>query len=1171
MRRPALRFPSGKLFLIPVVSLLIYTLLGFFVLPYLVRWYVPRFGRDQLKCTAAIGKVSINPFLLTLEANDFNLMESDGTPIAGFGRFFLALEVGGFLHRTTRLKEVVLEKPVLSIAVEPDGSLNLAKLAPQSSEPESKASPASDPARLVLDRFSLTGGGLKITDKRQDSPVTVEFQDISLDLKTLSTIRNQSGKYSLSAGTLSGETFRWEGEVCLLPFRSSGKIDLSGIQTKTLWDFSKSNLNLDPPAGTIDISADYNIDASDPVLNISAENFKTKLSGFALKLAGKDEVFFELKSFDLGPTRFDLVSKKLEVGKILAEGGKIQLRIDPAGKTNFHAVVRHPGTPKESTRKTEESAAPSPVPDAQPWMVDVQAIEIKDIELSLEDQSRESPVFAGISKISVSSSAKIEAGPETKAQVRGLAVELDGMKLGNKGIPQPLFEARKFTLEGGEVDLSSRTAMVSRIGLSDGRLDIVRDREGRINLERLFASREKATEVTGSRAVDGQQRPWKFLVKAFEAAQLRSDLSDLGIGEKPVCQVKDLHVRATEIDGKSPMAFALDFEIEKGGKVSLSGKVDPATLSVDASVGVHGLQLNPLQPYLEPFIALTLQSAVLSTEGTLRWSNSEAGPKMAYEGNFGMEKFSLSEPGSKETYLGWGSMKIPGLKLGLEPNNFKADEIRISKPVGRLIIAEDRTVNLAGILREQPSVKTPREKPKDSSKKPAAVTANSGKGRKESGKSFPFNIAKVRIEDGDVVFADLSLIPKFMARIHDLKGTIDRVSSEPNVVSKIQLDGIVDKYGLARVNGSMDFSDYRRSTDIDVIFRNVEMASITPYSGKFAGRRIKSGKLSTNLKYQIQENKLVGDNKIIVDNLVLGEHVQSPNAVNLPLDLAVALLSDSNGRIEIGLPVSGDLNDPQFSIAPLVWKAVTALLTKSVTAPFRALGSLFGGDAQKFDSVQFDPGKAELLPPEKEKLKKVAEVLQKRPRLNLTVQGRYSPETDGVELKQASVLNAIASGSGREAASLDLGDPKTRSALEKMFAERFGKGALEELDRAVKKGEVKPREIQPEDAKKKKTAKKGKLAGIMNAVKVYKVIPGMKSPEQSEILAQELFARLVESEPVPEKSLLELASNRAQAITAELKGANSVDGQRIQTVQPETLEGDEGSSAKLSLDSLPPP
>ena len=261
-------------------------------------------------------------------------------------------------------------------------------------------------------------------------------------------------------------------------------------------------------------------------------------------------------------------------------------------------------------------------------------------------------------------------------------------------------------------------------------------------------------------------------------------------------------------------------------------------------------------------------------------------------------------------------------------------------------------------------------------------------------------VRKITLSEGKMEFADLSLTPQFGTKIHELKGVVAGISTARNARAQVKLDGRVDEYGTAKIDGELNTSDPKAFTNISVVFRNVEMARLTPYSGHFAGRKIDSGKLSVDLKYQIQKGQLAGDNKIVVERLMLGEKIPSPDAVDLPLDLAVALMEDSNGVIDIGLPVKGDLNSPEFSYGALIWKAFTNLLTKIVTSPFRALGALLpGGGEETLNVVAFEPGRPDVPPPEKEKLAKLAGLLQKRPQLKLSVQGRYNPETDLAELR----------------------------------------------------------------------------------------------------------------------------------------------------------------------------
>jgi uncharacterized protein involved in outer membrane biogenesis len=1175
MRSGIRRFLTSKFFLISVGALLLFTLAGFILAPNMIRWYVPKYTQDQLKCQASMGKVLLNPFLLRFEVNDFSLNGPDGVPLVSFAKLYLDCDMTGFFHWAIHFQDIRLEKPLVNLVVEPDGSLNFAALAPKSSEEKPKTS-ESRPLGFILGTMAITGGEVTVTDRRQVTPATLNFQNLDLELRTLTTLVEKNGSYSMEAGTSDGETIAWHGQLSLMPFHSNGKIVFSGIRTASLWKFLQHSVNLEEPKGLLGISTDYQLSAAQIPLHLTLENFRADLSGVALKLTSAETPFFELNRFDINSAHFDLASRKLQIKRFLVDGGVLHVGIDEAGQSNLEKVMRSKlrVEEKETGSAVSEAGAQPPPSEEPPWTVNVEAFEIKDMACDLEDLSRSLPMAAGISNISISSRAAIKAGAQTQVTVKDIVTEFKGVQFGIKAAPIPLFAAQRFVLEGGDVDLGAKALTIARINISDGHIDVGRNRDGKINWEQLFARKIGTLEQAVSKPDSGHPSPWKFLLKSFELDDFRSEVVDQTVlAEKPLNQLRDLKVRLSEVDGKSPMKFEVGFGLERGGKVALRGKVNPVPPSVEANINLTGVDLTALQPFLEPFITLTLDSAAVSTDGIFRYGQPGGGSKLSYEGSLGVEKLSLNQPGSKETYLGWGAMKISKIKLAIEPNRLQIDEIRLSKPVAEVIIAEDRTLNLAKIVKEQ-SIAGGAETPtklqlKDATpKNPARNTAQHA----GSGDPFPFSIGKIKIEDGNMVFADLSLKPEFMTRVHALKGTVGRLSSEKKSLSEIQLDGRVDQYGMVNISGALDINDFKQSTDITITFSNVEMANISPYSGRFAGRRIESGKLSLDLKYQIQTNKLVGDNKIIVDNLVLGEKVDSPDAVNLPLDLAVALLSDSNGRIDLGLPVSGELDDPQFSIGPIIWKAFVNIITKAVTAPFRALGSLFGSGAEKFNAVEFDPGKADILPPEKEKLKKVAEVLQKRPQLKLVVQGQYSPEIDGLELKQINVSRAVAVRMGvqpkpdAELEPIDFSDSKVRGALEKLFAERFGPKAIDELERAVKKGEIKPRATQEETGV-NKNKRKG-FARLWNSIKLYKIVPGAMSPEQSDLQAGEMFARLVESDPNPDEALSQLAVNRAQAITAELQNAKAVPADRLHIADVQPLADEAGVSAELFLDSV---
>jgi hypothetical protein len=260
---------------------------------------------------------------------------------------------------------------------------------------------------------------------------------------------------------------------------------------------------------------------------------------------------------------------------------------------------------------------------------------------------------------------------------------------------------------------------------------------------------------------------------------------------------------------------------------------------------------------------------------------------------------------------------------------------------------------------------------------------------------MPMSIGSVRVIDGSVNYADFWIQPNFAVGIQQLNGTIDGLSSDPKSRAKVKLEGKVDRYAPVSINGELNLMAATVYTDIKMSFKGLELTTMTPYSGHFAGYKIDKGKLSVDLSYKVDQRKLDAEQHFVIDQLQLGEAVESPDAVHLPLKLAVALLKDRNGVIDLPLPITGSLDDPQFKIGPIIWHALVNLLEKAVTAPFAAIGRLFGGHGEDMKFIDFAPGSAELDASSKQKLDGLTKALQEHTQLQLDVPLVYSPELDG--------------------------------------------------------------------------------------------------------------------------------------------------------------------------------
>ncbi len=1212
MKHTLRRVLTSKLLIIPVAAVGLYALAGFVLLPALVRWGLPKFAREQLGCEASVDAVHFNPFRLQLELAGLRLNDLDGVQVFAFQRLFADLQAAGINRWTLKFREIRLEQPSLTVVLQKDGSTNVQKLfAASEGTSEPPAEPSSEPSRMILQNVAIVGGRLEILDRRQPTPAELKIEEFNLTLRDLATVGNQNGTYALSASTHEGESLEWEGDVTLSPIRSKGKIYLGNLRSRTLWEFARDRLNIEPPGGLLNISAAYLLEAGSGPMQLTLEGVRMDVTDLSLeviqadrptftlkkaelqvprfdlqsgvveqglrldaadaslKILHTDSVPLELRKVELQVPRFDLPSRVIKEASLLIDGGAASVRLDSSGEVNLLRIAAlKPSLGEKDIEEPLRRQNEQPPMDASltsrastPLKVLGGTIHLKGIALSFEDMSRTTPLMARLAGLDLQSKTDMEMhSGENKVILKDTACEVKGLRFGALRSENPFIKVERVSVEGGELDLNGRSLLVSRMALANGQADVVRDREGRIDWLQFLGIGPEAPEAPSSTTGSGGENPWRFLLKSLQLENFSSNLSDLAISpDKPLFTIKAFRGDLRDLDGKSPLGFTMDFQLDQGGNASLNGMVNPSEGSVETEVNLMDFPLLPLRPFLDPHVNLTLRSALLSTRGKLRHAVAGAGAKLIYEGSLKLSKVSFSEPGSEDTYLGCESMVLPELKFTAEPNRLDAAEVILSKPVGELIIATDGTVNVTKWVKS------------GTSGKPSAVAATPTGGGTEP---FPFRIGKIRIENGNMAFADYSLRPYFMTKIHDMKGSVMGFSSTTNSQARIQLNGRVDQYGLAKIDGELSLYEPRRSTEVDMVFRNVEMNSLSPYAGKFAGRRIKSGRLSLDLKYKVKESKLVGDNKIIVDNLVLGERVESPDAVNLPLDLAVTLLQDSKGRIDIGLPVTGDLDNPQFSIAPLIWKGIVNVIKKVLTAPFRALGGAFGGEEKDFTVTAFEPGKSELPPPEKEKLKKLAELIRNKPQLKLVVQGQYSAQADGMQFKELAVRRAVAAvrgvklGPGEDPGPLDLGDSKTRDALEELYRERFGKTELEELRDGIRKGTIKPQMPEPDQGEQGKGGKRGRLRGLVDRFKIYKVIPGAMSSDESTMLAAEITARLMEAEPVSDESLRELARARAKTIIREMETTNGIASNHLAAGDPEPATDGAEPAARLSLDTL---
>lgn len=1115
-----------------------YFLFAWFGFEPLVKWAGPKFIADKSRHVLVLDAARFDPLALSLELRGLKLTEPDGKPLLAFDRLFVDFAAASLLRWTYTLDRIELSAPQARVELKADGSLNwsaLLEALKSKEEEEDKPLP-----RLLIRRLALEKGKLEFADHK--AGFATALTPIDFTLTDLSTLPDDKGAYNLAATTQWGARIRWKGEVGLKPVVAAGELAIDQLALARLWPYVGRQLNLEAPAGVAALALKYRAGYADKRVSLALEQLGFTLEGLALRGKGWDHDALTLDRIALKGGRFDLGQRQLDLGEIVLSGGKVDLRRDSAGRLDVLDWLP-PAKAEAAPAPAPASASASlPVQQGEPWRLQLPRFALNGLALRIQDAGFKTPLSAEIGNIQLDFAARAEAGGELKARVEPIHLALSGLRLASG--KNPVFVLGGLKLDAGQVDLAARSAHIGRITLANGKVEVTRDAQGKIALLDAFQPAQTPSPARPAAAADpSHAAPWRYGVDEIALAGFQTGYRDETVQPAAALTLEKIEasVRNISQDLKQALPVKLGFRVKEGGVFQAAGKVQPVSAQADIHLKLDGLALTPAQPWLSQAANLALASGRFSSQGRLRYAPKE----VSFQGGFAVEDFLLNESETGARFLAWKRMGSDSLEASLA--GVALEELKLDGLGAKFIIHQDKSLNLKKILKSAPPP------PAEAEPAPPAAAVQQT--------PFRFSLDRIRVSNGEVDFADLSLSLPFGARIHEFKGAVNGISSQPGQAAELELDGRVDEYGLARVVGQVDLFNPTGFMDIKTVFRNVEMANLTPYTATFAGYKIASGKLSLDLEYKIKQRQLLGENQILLDRLTLGEKLEGPNVKHLPLELAIAILEDSDGRIDLGLPVSGSLDDPQFSYGRIIWKAIGNILGKIVTAPFRALANLFGGGGEKLEKIAFEAGDSQLTPPEKEKFKQISQVLQKRPRLALTVHGAWSPEIDRPVLRERQLRRAVAEKMGIKLAPdedpgpLSTGNPKARAGIEAVYAARFGETEWKAL-------EAKWRKANPE--KKEETGKMmSRLKGLFS-----KPEEPLSQADQTALQGADLhallYARLQEKETVTDAALQQLGEQRARAIVEGLANAGAP-GARIQAAAAEAFQG-EGREVPVKLE-----
>lgn len=575
------------------------------------------------------------------------------------------------------------------------------------------------------------------------------------------------------------------------------------------------------------------------------------------------------------------------------------------------------------------------------------------------------------------------------------SVRLDSLALVKESGSKPLIAVPELKVEGIDFNLQKRRVTIDSVTTQGGRIKATLTKNHQINLARLLMPKATSSKPAPTASKTKSTKPFAITVNSVTVNDYGVAFTDASGPEPVVLHLKPIDIAVTGYSSTNdkPIQISADVGLN-GGVLHVDGPVSLDPLGVQLNLKLEHLQLAPFQPYVSRYANLAIKKGTLGVNGRVSYHAGKTAPDIGFNGRVSIHDLKVGDTAHGKPFVRLGELTVKGIQYASQPASLTVEHVILDKPFVRLVVNPDHTTNISAILATGNANKQP------SKSQDAHATA-------DGGMLLPVSVSKITIKHGHLDFTDLSMKPDVSIGIEKLHGSVQHFSTQPGNPAVVDLQGEVGPYAPVSIKGTINPLAKSLSADIGLQIQNLGLTAFSPYSAKFAGYRIKKGKVDLTLHYTIHDGLMQGRNKVVLDQFVLGEEVESPDALDLPLRLAVALLKNSHGVIKLNLPVHGDLTSPQFAIGPLIWKVFVNVVTKAVTAPFHWLANLVGANASQLSHVTFAAGQAELSAADKKSLSKLAKALVKRPKLILDVTGMVAPSVDRAALAKQKLLAGI--------------------------------------------------------------------------------------------------------------------------------------------------------------------
>lgn len=1089
---------SKKIALIIIGSLagllLTYTLAGFLGVPYALKNTLPAKLKD-MNASLSVAEAKFNPF--TFELNVTRPELNTTAPLFSAEQIDVKLKPFSLFKKLAEVDILRLESPSVNIARDKNGTLNLATFLGESNATSAENNETSG-INFALNSTKIIGGSFAYSDESLKQPFSAKFEGINYEISGINTEQNSAGKHVFDANSTLAQKLDWRGGIDLAPLRVYGELSLKDFNVRPVAISFIDTQDLRINSALINAKTGYELSADGSVIKAALKNAALNLKLFEAQLDGQNLSLEELdlpaievnadvsekRSFaaDISEIKFKNTSFKGEaqtnLNRLNLSGVALKADINEKGDINASAALKALGV--SGINLTEKSVGEIKLKDANASELDAKikgqniAASLKNLTLSSASAPIGKNSAASLEKLVINAPKFTLENNASTASIGEIKAQKIALKTKNKeiaaiaeiGVKDADLDLAKTALQIGSVSINKpkfttelkengELSAISELGLNGEKASAKKSSakkpaKSQKTVEKTAAKKSKKTE---QKSAQSAKSGFKFSVKNVAVTGADIGITHIFEGQKIAHKFDGLNVNLQNISENlaSPVSAKIDMKSSQKLNLALNGKITPEPLNIEADVKLNDANLPRYFAYAKNYLDASLKSGELNAELNVKYAAD-----VSVSGKANIANIELAD-GSGDKVFAFKNLKLS--KISFAKNFLNLERVTLSAPFLKAHLNKERKLNLSRLVKNKDGAKVEKganAEPKKTSvadKKTAKTEhkTNDAKAAKQDQKEgdFGFAVKQILVEGGEVDFSDASLFMPFATRIAKLEGVLFEVDQKRPTMGTFE--GVVGKSGFSKIGLKLLPFDLKKSTEIKLGFKDIDLKDVTPYSGQFLGYKIEKGKLNLTLNYEVADSKLKGSNIVNLDTLTLGEKVESKDAVDLPLSLAISILSDQNNQINIDLPVEGDLNDPDFKYGGIVWAAVKKLFADITLAPFRFLGNMLGLSSKDLNTIDFMPANAELIVSEQAKIADFIKLTTAKPKMKLSITPAYS-DVDVTALKNAKLNEKISqtmNQTGKDyAGALASLAPKEKSTDEKVLRE----AALKDIE--VKKEQL---------------------------------------------------------------------------------------------------------------------